>query len=59
MKYVIGEDIYFLTEKTEEDKLRHAINLVEQAIDIIDNGNLMEAHYELITKLYQLTGDTK
>ena len=59
MKYVIGEDIYFLTEKTEEDKLRHAINLVEQAIDIIDNSNLMEAHYELITKLYQLTGDVK
>jgi len=59
MKYVIGEDIYFLTEKTEEDKLRHAINLVEQAIDIIDNSDLMEAHYELITKLYQLTGDVK
>ena len=40
-------------------KLREAIKYVELAIDLIDNNDLMEAHYSLIMKLYQLTGDTK
>lgn len=42
---------------TDEDKLRQAIKLVEQAIDLTNNNDLMEAHYSLIIQLYQLTGE--
>lgn len=39
--------------------LRKAIHLVEEAIDLVQDDDLMEAHYQLIMKLYQITGDTK
>lgn len=52
-------DVIIRYENKEAEKLREAIKYVELAIDLVDNNDLMEAHYSLIMKLYQLTGDIK
>jgi len=51
------EYIIYYKVTDEVDKLRQAIKLIEQAIDLVDNNDLMEAHYSLIMKLYKMTGD--